>query len=96
MDENMTFHLQGVKYESRSYREATIQLFNAIAEDDIGILLRFVQLPEHGDQGERYLARTKTDLYPPSKRYLAEKAIEFRKGWFIPGNGKRVKSVLDP
>ena len=86
MSKNITFHLNGVKYEAQGYQDAAVQLFNAIAEDDSGILLLFVQLPEHGGQGKRYLARTKTDLYPPSKRYLAEKAIEFRTGWFIPGN----------
>ena len=86
MSKNITFYLKSVKYEARSYQKAAIQLFNAIAEDDIGILLRFVQLPEHGGQGKRYLAREKAVLYPPNKRYLAEKAIEFRKGWFMPGN----------
>lgn len=86
MDQDITFHLWGIKYESQSYREATIQLFNAIAENDITFLLRFTQLPLHGDQGKRYLARTKADLYPPNKEYLAEKAIEFRKGWFIPSH----------
>jgi len=80
MGENITFHLRGVKYESQNYRGSAIHLFNAMAEDDIDILLRFVQLPKHGDQEKRYLARKKNDLYPPRKRYLPEKAIEFRKG----------------
>lgn len=76
------FRLQGDNYTATSARDVLVQLFNELAKKDATFLERFAARPKHGRK-RRYIARSKTELYPDRLDLCEVHSTQLNGEWWI-------------
>lgn len=87
------FRLQGREYSARSARDAMIKIFEELASRDSSFLERFASRPKHGKK-RRFVARSKSELYPDRPDLAESDSHQLSSGWWIGTNYSR-KNIED-
>ncbi len=85
--ENFSFNFKGIEYSAGSARDVMRQIFQLLAQEDVGFLDRFASR-KHGKK-RRYLARDKFELYPGRPDLAEQHSVEVISGWWLGTNYSR-------
>ncbi len=90
---SIPFRLQGREYKARSARDAMIKIFEELASRDSSFLERFASRPKHGKK-RRFVARSKSELYPDRPDLADLHSHQLASGWWIGTNYSK-KNIED-
>lgn len=93
--EKHSFSVLGQSLSASSAREVMITVFKALAENDSQFLERFAAR-KHGKK-RRYLAQSKSELYPDRPDLVESAALELLPGWWMGTNYSRrdIQKIID-
>lgn len=92
---SVPFRLQGREYKARSARDAMIKIFEELASRDSSFLERFASRPKHGKK-RRYVARSKSELYPDRPDLAESDSHQLSGGWWLGTNysKKNIENIV--
>lgn len=79
------FTLKGRDFQARNARDVMIQILGELARADSSFLDRFAARPKHGRK-RRFVARSKSELYPDRPDLCEEHSHQLVPGWWVGTN----------